>query len=197
MTPLPRGLYGMVDAAIGEPIGAIEERTRFLVDLGVAAVQLRAKGWPVDAVRRAAARLRPLVPILIVNDHVAVAVELDAWTHVGQGDGPAPSIPHGRSTHTLAELALALAPTPPTLAYVGFGPVFPTSTKDTGFDGRGTELLSEAVRRSTVPVVAIGGITPDNVDQVRATGAWAWAPISGFWAARGDPLRLRRLLHSG
>ncbi len=195
MSTLPRGLYGMLDVAPGEPDQAVIDRARFLVDHGVLAVQLRAKHHTVEAVGRIAARLVSVAPRLIVNDHVEIARELGAWVHLGQSDGPDPAdlhragLPYGRSTHTLDQVADA-----DHACYVGFGPVFATNTKATGYSPRGLLALAAAVRTSRVPVVAIGGIHVGNIDAVRATGVHAWAPISGFWDNRADEAALRRLL---
>lgn len=186
---LPRGLYGIVDLLADEDLAAAIDRGRFLVDNGVQAVQLRAKLAPVERVFALVEGLAPFVPVLIVNDHALVAAQIGAWAHLGQEDGPGVSIPFGRSTHTLEQAKNATDAT-----YIGFGPVFQTSTKATGYSPRGPALLREAVRCSPVPVVAIGGITADNIDEVRASGAHAWAPISGLWSLRNDALALRQLL---
>jgi len=194
MTALPRGLYGMVDAERGEPEQAIIDRALFLVDLGVQAVQVRAKHHISDSVLSLAARLVDRVPLLIINDHSHVAFTLGGgtgrvWAHVGQDDDAHPNVPFGRSTHTVEQVLACGAAT-----YVGFGPVFETRSKDTGYSARGLERLAEAVRVSPVPVVAIGGISVENVDAVRECGVHAWAPIRGLWDRQQDGPALRRLL---
>lgn len=180
---LPAGLYGMVDPTLGDPRAQLDALGRE----GVGVVQLRCKGWGEDALLALAAYARARVELVIVNDHVRVAREAGAWVHLGQEDGPAPAdVPYGRSCHRLDEveaLPRGGAPGAATLRYIGFGPVFGTATKDTGYGARGVELLAAAVRASPVPVVAIGGIAPTNVGQVAAAGAWGWAVIAGVWAA--------------
>lgn len=191
---LPGGLYGMVDAAPGEPLATLEERARFLVDIGVAVIQLRDKGAAsLGRMRALAVRCERFVPLLILNDHAELAFELDAtgeriWTHVGQEDGPDPRAPFGRSTHTLSQVSV-----PGHARYIGFGPMFSTTTKQTGYEPRGLARLEAAVKASAIPVVAIGGITPDNIDAVRATGVHGWALVSGFWNHRSAPATLARL----
>ena len=69
VTKLPRGLYGMVDADRGEAEQSIIDRALFLVDLGVQAVQVRAKHHISDSVLSLAGRLVHRVPLLIINDH--------------------------------------------------------------------------------------------------------------------------------
>lgn len=170
---IPAGLYGVADATYGDPV----EQAGILLGEGVRCVQLRCKGW--DPARlHAAARLVHAHP-LVVNDAVDVARDLGVWLHLGQDDGPDPvDVPFGRSTHTLEQAAA-----PGRAAYIGFGPVFGTSTKDTGYTARGIAMLAEAVRVSPVPVVAIGGIGPSNVEAVRQTGVHAWAVIGAIWTA--------------
>jgi thiamine-phosphate diphosphorylase len=186
----------MVDAAPGEALVALEERARFLVDIGVAVIQLRDKhagAAGVERMRALALRCERFVPLLVLNDHAELAFELDAtgariWTHVGQDDGPDPRAPFGRSTHTPSQVS-----TPGLARYIGFGPMFSTTTKQTGYEPRGLAGLEAAVKASAIPVVAIGGITLENIDAVRATGVHGWALVSGFWNHRSDPAVLARL----
>ncbi len=177
------GLYGVADAAFGDPAWQV----RVLADEGVSPVQLRCKGWPVEAVRHLALGLRGVATGLVLNDHAALAAELGLYAHLGDQDGAALG-PHGRSTHTLAQVRAAHG-----AAYIGFGPVFATGTKDSPWPPRGLPLLAAAVRASPCPVVAIGGITGDNIDEVRATGAAGWAVISGIWLAPDPLAAIRRL----
>ncbi len=186
---VPAGLYGMVDAGTGERAAGVVDRVRFLADLGVEAVQLRAKAWESAALQELAAACQPHAPLFIINDHVRIAAQLGAWVHLGQDDGPDPAIPFGRSTHTLEQAAH-----PGDAAYIGFGPVFPTDTKDTGYTARGLEMLASAVRISPVPVIAIGGIRSENLNAVRATGVHGYAMVGGFWQHRDDPTVLAHLL---
>lgn len=179
---VPRGLYGVADSSFGDVVA----QARMLAEAGVGVVQLRCKGWSQEAIAEAAARCVGLGPLLVVNDAVGVARALGAWTHLGQGDGEGPvDIPFGRSCHELTEVdaiaSLLHAGRGPVPAYIGFGPVFGTVTKDTGYTPRGVGLLAEVVRRSPVPVVAIGGITLEAAAAVRAAGAWGQAVIGGIW----------------
>jgi thiamine-phosphate diphosphorylase len=63
--------------------------------------------------------------------------------------------------------------------YIGFGPIFPTATKDAGTP-KGLDMLSEIRRAITIPVVAIGGITCGNVRSVLEAGADAVAVASAL-----------------
>ncbi len=177
-----RGLYGMADATFGDPV----VQALMLAEEGIRPVQLRCKGWSVEAVRAAALALSE-VPALVINDHAALALELGRVAHLGDGDGAATG-PHGRSTHTLEQVRTA-----GDALYLGFGPVFSTGTKETGWPPRGVELLAEAVRVAGRPVVAIGGIEPSNLDAVRATGVAGWAVVGAIWRS-SDPRAVIRSL---
>lgn len=177
------GLYGVTDPDRGDP----EWQVRLLVDEGVRVVQLRCKSWPREAVRALAERCRPLPVTLVINDDAELAAELGLCAHLGDGDGPARG-PHGRSTHTLEQVRAERE-----ALYVGFGPVYVTGTKQTGWSPRGIPKLAEAVAASPRPVVAIGGIGPENIDDVRATGVAGWAVIGAIWAAPDPGAVIRRL----
>ena len=77
--------------------------------------------------------------------------------------------------------------------YLGFGPVFPSSSVETGFTPRGVELLAQAVERAGRPVVAIGGICAQNLTAVVGSGAAAAAMISAI-ANAPDPAAATREL---
>ncbi|RME26583.1 MAG: thiamine phosphate synthase, partial [Deltaproteobacteria bacterium] len=81
----------------------------------------------------------------------------------------------GRSTHDRAQVRAAVAEG---ADYIGFGPVYATATKADTAPLVGVAGLAEAVRASSVPVVAIGGITAGRLPEVRATGVHGWAMIS-------------------
>ncbi len=177
------GLYGIVDPERGDPASQVA----LLADEGVSIVQLRCKGWPRDRVRALALALMPLPIRLVINDDAALAAELGLLAHLGDGDGRALG-PHGRSTHTLQQVHEEVV-----ADYIGFGPVFATGTKETPWAPRGTALLAAAVRASQRPVVAIGGIGLDTIDEVRATGVQGWAVIGAVWGAANPRSVVRRL----
>ncbi len=201
---LPPGLYGIADAAFGDPVvlgGALYAG-------GCPVVQLRCKGWPAAERLAAATELLGLAreqrlawahePLLIVNDDLEAARRSGAHgLHLGQDDGPlaearallGPAALIGRSTHTLAQVEAA---NQEGADYIGFGPVFPTGTKADADAVVGLELLAEAVHRSRCPVVAIGGITEARLSSVRARGARGWAVISDLLRhGRASPGGLR------
>jgi thiamine-phosphate pyrophosphorylase len=156
--------------------------------LGAAAVlQVRlkpARTCDVLAAARMARRVtRELGALLIVNDRLDVALAVHAdGVHVGQEDLPladvrrlAPDLIVGVSTHDLAQVRAAVAGG---ADYLGFGPVFPTTTKENPDPVVGLEGLAAAVAAAgRVPVVAIGGIRLEHAAAIAATGAAAACAI--------------------
>ena len=127
--------------------------------------------------------------VFIVNDRLDLALASDAdGVHVGQDDLPVeaarrllgPGRILGVSTHerNQAEEAQARG-----ADYIGFGPMFRTGTKDTGYTPRGLNMLREIRAAVSLPILAIGGITLENVVEVIAAGATAPAVISAIVAA--------------
>ncbi|MGH8699599.1 MAG: thiamine phosphate synthase [Burkholderiales bacterium] len=126
---------------------------------------------------------------LIVNDHLdlAMAVEADGL-HLGADDGSlaaarerlGPARILGASCYDRLELALEAERLG--ADYVAFGSFFPSSVKP-GAVRAPLALLREAKRRLSVPVVAIGGITPENAPQLIAAGADGVAVVSALFGA--------------
>ena len=81
----------------------------------------------------------------------------------------------GVSTHSLvqAEAAQQVGAN-----YIGFGPMFATGTKETGYTPRGLDALREIRKVVALPILAIGGISLSNVAEVISAGATAPAVIS-------------------
>ena len=185
-----RGYYAIVDVA-GDALqthpGVIERRARALLAARPCCLQLRAKLLTAAALRDAAFALAPLcraagVPFC-VNDRLDLALLVGAdLVHLGQDDLPladARRIAAGRlgigySTHGPAQAAAAIAGG---ADYIGFGPVFDTASKLRPDPTVGLEALRALCATSPIPVVAIGGITLDNLAAVAATGAAAAAVI--------------------
>jgi thiamine-phosphate diphosphorylase len=162
---------------------------------GADIIQLRDKTGSlrdlVPQARAIQAMCREAGVIFIVNDRVDLALAAEAdGAHVGQEDLPAeaarrllgPSRILGVSTHDVEQARQARAAG---ADYIGFGPMFATGTKATGYTPRGLDGL-RAVRGEVgaLPLLAIGGITLDNVADVVRAGATAPAIISAVVAAR-------------
>lgn len=150
------------------------------VRCGVRYLQLREKDVDDRALLTAGREIRSVTrgsaTQFVINDRADLAVLADADVlHLGQGDLSVDDarkivgqMPIGLSTHSIAQARQALAQNP---AYIGFGPVYPTTTKKCPDPTVGVELLSEVIKFSTVPVVAIGGIFPENLSHVIGAGA--------------------------
>jgi thiamine-phosphate pyrophosphorylase len=176
---------------------------RQLLDGGTALVQLRAKNLDArdfyslaqDVLR--AARDRGCS--LIVNDRVDIALACDAdGVHIGQGDlplGAARKLMRGKiigvSTHDIDQACEAERGG---ADYIGFGPMFGTTTKDTGYDARGVDMLRAVRAAVKIPIVAIGGIREENVGQVWQAGADSAAIISDILAVDDVAAKVRRII---
>lgn len=135
---------------------------------------------------------------LIVNDDLELAEHIGAdGVHLGQRDMPLAEA-RGRtdmiigvSTHSLEQLDEAVSGG---ADYVAFGPVFETRTKQNPEPTVGLELLAQAVERAgEVPVVAIGGITGDNIADVAATGVAAACSIGWVNDSKDPAARARQI----
>ena len=151
-----------------------------LLEAGVSILQLRVKSLPpvdfLELAKQARAVTRAHGCKLIINDRVDIALACGAdGVHLGQDDLP---LRAGRklmgqkiigiSTHDLDQ---ARAAERAGADYIGFGPMFGTRTKATGYEARGPEMLQQIRRAVTLPIVAIGGITEANVQEVWQAGA--------------------------
>lgn len=155
---------------------------------GADMIQLRDKTGSLrdllPQARAIQARCRAHGAFFIVNDRVDLALAADAdGAHVGQEDLPAvsarlllgPARLLGVSTHDPGQAEAAQRAG---ADYIGFGPMFATGTKDTGYTSRGPEAIREIRKVVALPILAIGGITLENVAEVIAAGATAPAVIS-------------------
>ena len=145
----------------------------------------------LELTRRVVSAARAFDGAVVVNDRADIARMAGAGgVHVGQDDLPVDDVLSvtgggvlvGVSTHDEAQVDAAIAGA---AGYVAVGPIYGTSTKDTGYTARGLDLVRYAAGRGK-PVVAIGGITLDHVDELVAVGASALAVISDLLAT-GDP----------
>lgn len=126
---------------------------------------------------------------LVINDHLELALEIAAeGVHLGAADGPLAAararLGEGRllGASCYARLESALEAERAGASYVAFGSFFPSAVKP-GAVRAPLALLAEAKRRLRVPVVAIGGITPENAPQLIAAGADSVAVISALFEA--------------
>ena len=159
---------------------------------GVTCVQLREKYMADSEFIREAVRLRELchsfgVP-LIINDNVNVALESGAdGVHVGQGDRPAAEIRKlagsdfiiGVTAKTVEQACRAQADG---ADYIGSGAVFPSPTKQ-GAIRITKDQLREICGSVQIPAVAIGGVSLDNMKELKGCGMAGFAVVSAVFAA--------------
>jgi len=126
---------------------------------------------------------------LIVNDRCDLALGCNAaGVHLGQDDLPPEAarliLGHGKiigfSTHSLSQVHRAAALP---IQYIGFGPVYPTTTKENPSPVVGIRKLAMACKESPTPVVAIGGIGLERVSEVFQAGADSVAVVSALMTA--------------
>ena len=182
---------------------AVEDVLSELLRAGVKMLQLRAKALGGNDFLALAKLARSQTEIyhcgLIVNDRVDVAMLCNAdGVHLGQEDLP---LQVGRrllgnkiigiSTHNIEQARQAQNGG---ADYIGFGPMFGSQTKDTGYSARGIDMLAEIRATVTIPIVAIGGINEQNVSQVWRAGADSAAIISDILASRDITAKIDRIL---
>jgi thiamine-phosphate pyrophosphorylase len=126
---------------------------------------------------------------LIINDHLELALEIDAeGLHIGAEDGSIAEARHrlgpGRilGVTCYRDIENALVAARIGADYVAFGGFFASPVKG-GAGGAPMSILGEAKRRTGLPVVAIGGITVDNAPQLVAAGADSVAVITAVFGA--------------
>ena len=165
---------------------------------GVTFLQLREKKLDGEHFLQEAKELQALcrkynVPF-IVNDNVDVALAMGAdGVHVGQHDmeaggvrkllGPDKILGVSAQTVEQALLAQALLAQENGADYLGVGAVFPTGSKDDA-DDVSFETLKAICDAVDIPVVAIGGITEDNVKKLSGSGICGIAVISAIFAQK-------------
>jgi thiamine-phosphate pyrophosphorylase len=176
---IPKGLYGITgdNFANGKSnYECIEE----MIKGGIKIVQYRDKFKSTREKVEEAKAIKKLCHknnvLFIVNDDVAVAMLVDAdGVHVGQDDMKPDDVRKliginkiiGLSTHS-EEQGMA-AYNNENVDYIGVGPIFPTTTKDTA--PVGLEYLEFAVKNLHLPFIAIGGIKEYNIDEIIKRGA--------------------------
>ena len=188
-------LYAVTDQMWLKDDEKLADVVESVLQNGATFLQIREKDLAEDAFEAEAERLKTLcaqysVPF-VVNDSVEIALQCEAdGVHVGQSDikgrdiraiiGPDKIL--GISAGTVEE---AVAAEKAGADYIGVGAVFPTGTKKNATPMT-MELLKEIVSSVSIPVVAIGGISAENILQLRGSGVDGVAVVSAIFAAE-DP----------
>ena len=200
MIPLPRPCLCLVtdrrlvtpDArTITDELNGLDAQLDAACAAGVDVIQVRERdvdGGALTAFVRRLVSRAPAGTRILVNDRADVAGATGAAGVHLRADGPPVSRVRaiapgpwlmGRSIHAPGEAAR-----PDGADNLIFGTVFPSQSKPAGSPVSGVESLREACAMSPVPVLAIGGVRPDNVDACRMAGAAGVAAI-GLFLPRG------------
>ena len=184
------GLYAVTPDS--EDTAVLVTKTRAAIAGGAQLVQYRNKLAGPELRREQAVALLEICKragaLLIINDHVDLAAEIGAdGVHIGGEDGTLESArqrlgPHGViGVSCYRELSRAEAAALGGADYIAFGSFFASSVKPGAV--RAPLSILTAARPLGLPVVAIGGITPDNAGSLIEAGADAVAVISALYAA--------------
>jgi thiamine-phosphate pyrophosphorylase len=188
-----RGLYAVTPDSLCREPDRLERAVASAIAGGARLVQYRDK--TADASQRGTLARRLLVlcrargALLIVNDDVTLAHAIGAdGVHVGTADTPVAEarrlLPAGAivGASCANRLDRAAAAQRDGASYVAFGRFFPSGTKP-GAPQADAEVLREARRSLSVPICAIGGITPDRAPGLVAAGADLVAAVEGIFGA--------------
>ena len=170
----------------------LAEQVRECLEGGATILQIREKNLPENEFLEEAKEIQALckefkIPF-IVNDNINIAAEIKAdGVHVGQEDMDAKKVRDmlgenailGVSASTVEE---ALKAEKDGADYLGVGAVFPTSTKGDA-DSVTFETLKEICEAVSIPVVAIGGISADNLLKLKGSGIDGVSVISAIFAS--------------
>lgn len=186
-----KGLYAITDATL-LPGDKLFSQTERVLTQGISLLQYRDKSASTAIRQQRATVLLELCQryntALIINDDIELASQLGCGVHLGKDDGEIAVARRklgkqaviGASCYNslnTAEAALAAG-----ASYIAFGRFFSSTTKPLASPAE-PAVLSAAKHKFSAPIVAIGGITPDNGGQLVKAGADMLAVIAGLWQA--------------
>lgn len=195
-------LYAVTDRAWAKEKTLLEQIEDALIG-GATCIQLREKALDYKDFLNEALLVKELcrkynVPF-IINDNVDIAIEAEAdGIHVGQSDMELLKVRQktggkmfiGVSAQTVEQ---ALEAQKNGADYLGVGAVFPTSTKKDA-DAVKLETLKDICSAVEIPVVAIGGITKNNMKELKGSGIAGVALVSAIFAAKNIKAECQLLL---
>jgi|FLYL01.1.fsa_nt_gi thiamine-phosphate pyrophosphorylase len=159
---------------------------------GVPTFQLRLKRGTdrerFDAARLAAEICARTGTRLVVNDRCDLALAVGAdGVHVGEDDLPVAVAralvgPGAMVGATVRNPEAALSAAADGASYLGAGPVYPSSTKPDLPPPIGPEGIARIAQVVEIPVIAIGGVTPDRVPELLSAGAYGVAVVGSVWS---------------
>ena len=184
------------------------EGARMALEGGCKWIQLRMKDASDDEVRKAAAEIQPMCKeheaVFLLDDRVELVKELHAdGVHLGKNDMPIDEARRilgeeyiiGGTANTFEDIQRIAAQG---ADYIGCGPFRFTTTKKNLAPVLGVEGYRDIIAKMrnagiNIPMVAIGGITPDNIDEILATGVQGIA-VSGTVLNADDPVAMMKSL---
>ncbi|WP_163469668.1 thiamine phosphate synthase [Fusobacterium sp. IOR10] len=177
--PIPEGIYGITGDNFSNGksnLECVEE----MIKGGIKIIQYRDKNKSINEKLKEALEIKKICKennvLFIVNDHIDIALLVDAdGVHVGQEDLDPKYVRQligddkiiGLSTHSPEQGRKANLN--PYIDYIGVGPIFPTTTKETA--PVGLEYLDFVVNNLDIPYTAIGGIKEHNINIIKNHGA--------------------------
>ena len=184
------------------------EGARMALEGGCKWIQLRMKDATDDEVRKAAAEIQPMCKeheaVFLLDDRVELAKELHAdGVHLGKNDMPIDEARRilgeeyiiGGTANTFDDIQRIASQG---ADYIGCGPFRFTTTKKNLAPVLGIEGYRDIIAKMrnagiNIPMVAIGGITPDDIDEILATGVQGIA-VSGTVLNADDPVEMMKKL---
>lgn len=188
MKKLPSGLYLITDQYIVKGLSHIQIAEKALLG-GLKFIQYREKQLSKRESYKVALDLRDITKrfdaTLIINDDIDIAMAVDAdGVHLGQEDLPVQTARKmlgenkiiGLSTHSFKDAEEAQGSG---ADYIAIGPIFRSTTKDVR-EPLGADIIKEIRKISRLPVIAIGGINENNIEDIMKAGADGAAVISAI-----------------
>ncbi len=196
-------LHVLTDVVLQSRFSHIE-LTGLAIAGGADTIQFRQKSGSTREMIEIARQMKRLCKdagvTFIVNDRIDVAIAAEAdGVHLGQDDFPIPLAREmlgesriiGGSAATMDEARVCLSEG---AEYVGFGPVYPTTSKEDAGPVSGIDILKQVVEAIPLPIIAIGSISAENTPQVMDAGAHGIAVISAV-CCQDDPEQATRAIH--
>ncbi len=198
---IPKGVYGITGDNFAHGKSNLE-CVKAMIAGGIKIIQYRDKTKSIKEKVKEAKEIRELCRkhgvVFIVNDHIDIALLVDAdGVHIGQDDMSPADVRKlignnkiiGLSTHSEEQGMKAYLD--PDVDYIGVGPIFPTTTKDTA--PVGLEYLEYVVKNLHLPFTAIGGIKEHNLHEIISRGAKNVCLVSDIVGAPDIAEKVREL----
>mgnify|MGYP001815212097 FL=1 len=198
---LPRGLYAITDSQL-IPADRLTDQVAAAIRGGACVIQYRDKSSNPGQRQQQAAALALLchdhgIP-LIINDDVELAAAVGAsGVHLGKSDSSLKSARKRLGANAIIgvscynEFERAVEAASEGANYIAFGRFFPSQSKPDAVTAD-PELLRQAQQRLSLPVVAIGGVTPENGAPLITAGAQLLAAIHGVFGQADTEAAARR-----